>query len=114
KRREVALTRPTPATARANNPVQPHRLGQSLEIVAAVVLGDEQAGDLALHPRRHHNAAAVGQGLGTRRDVRYVTVYLARRVGHHGTKFDCDADGECWPTSVLVLAVHLVQGALNG
>ena len=113
QRREVALTRPTPATARANNPVQRHWLGHALEIVAAVVLGDEQPGDLALHPRRHHNTARVGQGLGSRRDVRYVAEYLPGRIDHHGAQVDGDPRRERRPAGVLIVAVQLGQGALD-
>jgi hypothetical protein len=44
------------------------------------LLGDEQAGDLALYPRRHHHGTRIGQRLRPRRDVRHVAKYLAGRV----------------------------------
>ena len=45
--------------------------------MAATLLGDEQAGDLALHPRCNHDRARLGQRLRTRRDVRHVAENLA-------------------------------------
>jgi hypothetical protein len=39
--------------------------------------GDEQAGDLALHPRRDHDRARLGQRLCPRRDVRHIAENLA-------------------------------------
>ena len=46
--------------------------------MTAALLGDEQAGDLTLHPRRDHDRARLGQRLRPRRDVRHVAENLAR------------------------------------
>ena len=96
QRREMALPRAASATARPHEPEQRHRLRHAFEFVAAALLGDEQAGDLALHPRRHHDRARLGQRLRPRRDVRRVAENLARRIDHHRPAFDPDARGERW------------------
>ena len=49
KRCEMALPGAASAAARANEPEQRHRLGHAFEFVAAALLGNKQAGDLALH-----------------------------------------------------------------
>jgi hypothetical protein len=61
--------------------------------MAAVLLGDEQARDLALHPRRDHDRARLGQRLRTRRDVRHVAKDLTRRVDNYRPRLDSDARG---------------------
>ena len=50
ERRQLALPGAPAAAARAHDPEQRHRLGHALELMRAALLGDEQAGDLALHP----------------------------------------------------------------
>ena len=89
ERREMALPRAASAAARPHEPEQRHRLRHAFEFVAAALLGDEQAGDLALHPRRDHDRARLGQRLHPRRDVRRIAVNLARRIDHHRPQFRC-------------------------
>jgi hypothetical protein len=55
ERCETALPRAASAAACPHQPEQSHRLRYAFEFVAAAILGDEQARDLALHPRCHHN-----------------------------------------------------------
>ena len=77
ERREMTLSRAPSATTRSNEPEQRHRLRHALEGMAAALFGDEQAGDLALHPRRDHDRARLGQRLHPRRDVRHIAENLA-------------------------------------
>ena len=113
QRREIALRRAASAAARAHQPEQRHRLGHALERVRAALLGDEQAGDLALHPRRDQNRARLGQRLHPRRDVGDVAVNLARRIHHRRTGFETDAGDELRLAGAGVLAVQLGQRALD-
>ena len=53
----MALPRAASAAACPHQPEQRHRLRHAFEFVAAALLGDEQTGDLALHPRCHHDRA---------------------------------------------------------
>ena len=81
--------------------------------MAAALLGDEQAGDLALHPRRDHDRTRLGQRLHPRRDVGRVAENLARRIDHHRPGFDADAGGERRLAGAGVLAVQLGERALD-
>jgi hypothetical protein len=47
--------------ARADEPEQRRRLGDSLKRMRAALLGDEEAGDLALRPRGDQNRAELGE-----------------------------------------------------
>ena len=62
---------------KTTEPKQCHRLGQALERMRTALLGDEKAGDLALHLRRDDDRAGLCQSLRARRDVRHVAVNLA-------------------------------------
>ena len=94
ERREMALPGAASAAAGTNEPEQHHRLRHALERMCAALLGDEQAGDLALHPRRDHDRARLGQRLHPRRDVGDIAVNLARRIDHHRAGFEADACGQ--------------------
>ena len=101
------------AAARAHEPEQRRRLGHALERVRAALLRDEQAGDLALHPRRDQHRARLGQRLHPRRDVGDVAVNLARRIDHRRTGFQPDAGGKLRLAGAGILAVQLGERALD-
>jgi hypothetical protein len=62
------------AAARANEPEESRRLGDSLERVSAALLDHEQAGDLALDLCGDQHPARLGQRLHPRRDVDDVAI----------------------------------------
>ena len=113
ERREMALPGTASAAARPHEPEQRHRLGHAFEFVAAALLGDKQAGDLALHPRRHNDRAWLCQRLHSRRNVGRIAVNLARRIDHYRAGFDPDARVERRLASTGILAVHLGERALD-
>ena len=113
QRREIARAGAASAAARAHQPEQSHRLRHALERVRAALLGDEQSGDLALHPRRDQDRTRLGQRLHPRRDVRRVAVNLARRIHHHRTGFEADAGGKLRLAGTGILAVELGERALD-
>ncbi len=113
KRREIALRRSASAAACAHQLEQRGRLRDALERVRASLLGDEEARDLALNPRRDQHRAGLGQRLHTRRDVGDVPVNLARRVHHCRTGFETDAGGKFRLAGTRVLAVELSQCTLD-
>jgi hypothetical protein len=113
KRREIALRRSASAAACAHQLEQRGRLRDALERVRASLLGDEEARDLALNPRRDQNRAGLGQRLHPRRDVGDVPVNLARRVHHCRTGFETDAGGKFRLAGTRVLAVELSQCTLD-
>ena len=113
ERREMALPGAAAAAARPHQSEQRHRLGHAFEFVVAALLGDEQAGDLALHPRCHHDRAWLCQRLHPRRNVRRIAVNLARRIDHYRAGFDPDARVERRLASTGILAVHLGERPLD-
>jgi hypothetical protein len=96
-----------------NDPIKRHRLGHAFKFVAASLLGDEQAGHLALYPRGDHNRARFSQGLCPRRDVRDVTENLARRIDHHRPSVNGDPCGQCGLAHAFVLAVQIGERPLD-
>ena len=56
---EVALPGATATAARPNDPEQRHVLGHALEFMAAALLDDEQASDLALNLRGNYDSARL-------------------------------------------------------
>src|SRR5215472_6380576 len=109
----MALSRAASAAARPNDRVQRHRLRHALEIVAAALVGDEQACDLALHPRRNYDRTRLGQCLRPRRDVWHFAEYLAPRVYYYWTGIDGDASGKPWLAATLILAVKTSERPLD-
>ena len=57
KRGQVTLPGAAAAAARPHQSEQGHRLRHAFQYMAAALLNDEQTGDLALHPRCHHDRA---------------------------------------------------------
>jgi hypothetical protein len=78
-----------------------------------VLLGDEQAGDLALHPCSDPNGPRLCQRLHSRRSVRRITVNLTCRIHDDRAGFDPDARLERRLARTGVLAVQLGKRALD-
>ena len=79
----------------------------------AAVLGDEQSGDLALHPCGDEDRTGFGQRLNPRGDVRGVAINLAGRIHHHRTGFQPDASDKLRFAGDRVLAVEFCERALD-
>ena len=110
----MALSGAASAAARPHKPEQRHRLRHAFEFMAAALLGDEQAGNLALHPRRYDDRAWLSQRLRSCRGVGCVPVNFASGIDHYWTCFDADARVERRLARVCVLSVRLSQRPLNG
>ena len=65
------------------------RLGDALELVRAVVLGDEQPGDLTLHVGRDQHRPRLGQRLHARGDIGRVAEHFAGRIHHDRARTRC-------------------------
>ena len=76
------------ATARANEPEQRRWLGHAIERMRAALLGNEEAGDLALHPRGDQNRARLSQRLHPGHDVGDIALNLAGRIHHCRAGFE--------------------------
>src|SRR5262249_13628528 len=93
------------AAARADEPEQRRRLGHSLERMRAALLGDEEAGDLARHPRGDQNRAGLGQRLHPRRAIGATAVTLAARIPPRRAGFEPDASDKLRLAGTGILAV---------
>jgi hypothetical protein len=94
-------------------PEQGDRLGHAFEFVTAALLNDKHAGNLTLHPRRHHDRTRLGQRLRPRGDIRHITEYFACRVEHHRPQVDGDPSRKCRLVAADVLAVQLIERTLD-
>ena len=93
----MALGRAASAAARADDPVQHHRLRHAFESVAAALIGDEQSSHLTLHPRRDNDRTRLGQGLCSCCDVGHIAENLARRVDDNRPQVDGNARSDALP-----------------
>src|SRR5262249_26575736 len=82
KWRQMALPRSAAASAGPHQPEQLYRFRHALQFMGAAFLGDEKAGDLALHLCCHQEGAWLRQRLHSRRSVGRI-VNLTRRVDHN-------------------------------
>ena len=101
----MTLPSTAPTTACPHEPEQRCRLGDSLERMRAALLGDEEASDLALHPRGDQNRAGLGERLHPRRDVGDIAVNLPGRIDHRRAGFKPDASDKFRLASTGILAV---------
>ena len=113
QRREITRAGTPSAAACPNEPEQSHRLGHALERMRAALLGDEQSGALALHPRGDQNRARFGQRLHPRGDVGDIAVNLARRIHHRRAGFEADPSDKLRLGGDRVLAVELGERTLD-
>jgi hypothetical protein len=81
--------------------------------VRAALLGNEESGDLALHPCRDQHRTGLGQRLHARRDIRHVAVNLAARVEHGRADVEPDTGGKLRPAGTGILAIQLGERALD-
>ena len=82
------------AAARPHDAIERHRRRHALELMGALVLGDEQPGRLPLHARGDEHRPRLGRGLHPRRDVRRVAEHFAGRVDDDGARVEADAGGK--------------------
>src|SRR5262245_22093228 len=108
----MSLTCATSATARPYKPEQCHRLWHAFQFMAAVLLGEKETGDLALHLGCHDDRAWLCQRLHPGRSVWRIAVNLARRIDHYGAGLDADARVERRLAGTSILAVHFSERVL--
>ena len=97
------------AAARPHEAIEDGPAGDALEIVRALVLGDEEARDVALHGEGRKRGSRLRGGLRPRSDIGGVAEHLAGRVDHDGPHVEFDAGGEFWQAPRPVPGVQRVE-----
>ena len=94
ERRQGARPAAPAAAARAHDAVERDRRRHALELMRALVLGDEKPGGLALHARGDEHRPGSAARLHPRGDVRRFAEHFAGRIDHDGPALEADAGGE--------------------
>ena len=94
ERRQARAAAAPAAAARPHDAIERHRRRHALEVMRALVLGDEQACDLPLHGRRDDDRARLRGGLHARGDIGRLAEHFAGRVDHDRSGLDADAGGK--------------------
>ena len=82
---------PAAAAAYAHDAIERHRRRHALELMRALVLGNEQPGDLPLHRRSDQHGSRLGRRLDARGDIRRLAEHFACRIDDDGAAFESDA-----------------------
>ena len=88
-------------------------LGDALELVRALLLDNEEPGDLALHASCDQDRPWLGSSLDPRRDVRRFAEHLAGGVYHDRAGLDADARGKLRRALAGVPGVEVGKRALD-
>ena len=83
------------AAAGANDAKELDRLGHAFEFARALLLSDEETGDLALDVHGDEHRTRLGDGLNARGDIRRVAEHLAGRLHDDRARTRC----RCAPTA---------------
>ncbi len=110
---ERALAGTSACAARPHDAEERDRLGRAFQRVLPTILRDEQAGDMALHPRGDHDRARLGESLDPGGDIGRVAKNLAGPIDHDGAGLDPDASGELRQAGAGVCAVEVGERALD-
>ena len=107
-----ARTAPPAAAAGAHDAVELRLFGHSLQLMLALVLGDEQFGDLAVHAGRDRDFPRRGGALHARGDVGRLAIDLAGGVHYDPPALEPDAGGELRRAGRGVARVQVGERAL--
>src|SRR6516162_1739763 len=80
ERRQNSSATPSTAAAGANDAQQQDRLDYAFELARALLLGNEEPGDLALNIQGDEHRARLSGGLNASGDIRGVAKHLACRL----------------------------------
>src|SRR5215813_11552427 len=109
----MALACATSTTARSYKPEQRYRLRHAFQFMGAVLFGDKQTSDLALHARGDHHRTWFCERLRPRRRVGRIAVNLTRGIDHYRAGFDADAGVEIRLARTGILAIDLSERPLD-
>ncbi len=94
ERRQGARPAAPAAAARPHDAIERDRRRHALEVMRALVFGDEKPGGLPLHARGDEHRSRLGRGLHPRGDVGRLAEHFAGRVDHDLPGLEADARGQ--------------------
>ena len=113
QRRRRARAAASPAAAGAHDAVELRLFGHAFQFMRALVLGDEQPGDLPVHAQRDPYFSGRGGALHPRGDVGRLAVDLADGIDHDPPAVEPDAGGELGRAGRGVARVEVGERALD-
>src|SRR6516225_9986464 len=114
ERRENPRALSAADAAHAHDAIERHRIWDALEFMRALVLDDEEPGDLPLDGRGDQNGSRLGRGLNSGGNVGRFPEHLAGRVDNDWAAFKSDARDQFRNASAGVARVEFGEGALDG
>ena len=114
ERRQGARPAAPAAAARSHDAIERDRRRHALEVMRALVFGDEKPGCLPLHARGDEHRPRFGRRLHPRRDVRRFAEHFAGRIDHDRAALYADAGGELGRSRSGVPGVEVGERALDG
>ena len=103
-----------PAAARPHDAIERNRRRHALEVVRALVFGDEQPGRLPLHVRGDEHRPRFGRRLNARGDIGRLAENFAGRVDHDRPHVEADARRKLGRAGLRVAGVEVGERALDG
>ena len=114
ERRENPGSLPAASTAHAEHAIERHRRRHTLQLMQALVLDNEESGDLPLDRRSDQHCSRLGRGLNPRSDVGRFAEYLARRIDDDRAAFESNAGREFRRAGLSVSRIYVGYCALDG
>ena len=112
ERREKPGALPAASAAYAQYPIERHWRRDALELVRALVLNDEEPGDLPLDGRRDQHGSRLGCSLNSRGNIRRFPEHLACGIDDDRAALQPDAGDQFWKASAGVARVEFLKRAL--
>src|SRR5262249_10896847 len=109
-----------PSAADPHDAEELHRRRSALKLMGALILDDEQSGDLPLNRGCDEHRSRLGRGLNARSDVGRFPEHLAGSVDDDRTALKPDTNGKLRSADGRVSAIHLnhrlldAEGGANG
>ena len=114
ERRQGARAAAPAAAARPHDAIERDRRRHALELMRALVFGDEKPGRLPLHARGDEHRPRFGRRLHPRRDVRRLAEHFAASRRPRRAPVEADAGGKLGRAGLRVTGVEVGERALDG
>src|SRR5271166_5559540 len=112
ERRQKPGALPAASAAYAQYPIERHWRRDPLELVRALVLNDEEPGDLPLDGRSDQHGSRLGCGLNSRGNIGRFPEHLACGVDDDGAALQPNAGDQFWKAGAGVARVEFLKRLL--